>query len=345
MRRLQLFLLLFFFQFTIEAIGQADKTDFAILCKEFFKTDEPLEMTIVSDFKQLKSQKKKGVYQPAYAIVKFAARDSVADSVRIAARGEYRRGICQMPSLMVDFKKKNSPLNKLKKLKMVCGCNSSDYNERLVLMEYLVYKIYNVLTDMSFNVRLAKTTYKDKNNKVKPLTQYSFFIEDVDDMAKRNECKEYEKKASAIYSDRKQTTMMTIFQYMIGNTDWSVPNYHNVKLLQPANDSTAYPYIVPYDFDFSGLVNAPYAFPNHEMFAIEKVTDRFYRGLPRSPEEIQAVLEVYKASKEKIIKTIRDFEILKHSDREGMIDYLEEFYTTINNKNMVEYHFVKGMKQ
>lgn len=344
----QLTVLLFFCLsgFYKNAFCQTNAPNAPFNYKEFFTSDEPLEMTLVSDFKKLKSQKKKGVYQNAYAILKLSAKDSIADSVRVAARGEFRRELCQMPSLMVNFKgKKTSPLNELKKLKMVCGCNTSDYKERLVMMEYLAYKIYNQLTEMSFRARLVKMTYKDQNNKIKPYSQYAFFIEDVDEMAKRNGCREYEKVASAVYSDRAQTTLMTIFQYMIGNTDWSVPNYHNIKLIQPIADSTANPFIVPYDFDFSGLVNASYAFPNHEMFTIEKVTDRFYRGLPRTPEEVETALGIFKTNQEKIMQLIRSFEILKLDDRETMVKYLEDFYKTINNKKMVDYHFVRGMRQ
>ncbi|RYZ25491.1 MAG: hypothetical protein EOO10_18115 [Chitinophagaceae bacterium] len=344
MRQLQVLLCLFLFPNL--AICQNKQPDIPVYCKEFFTNEEPLEITLVSDFKKLKSQKKKDVYQPAYASIKFSSIDSLADSVRIAARGEFRRTLCQMPSLMVNFKgNTSSPFAKLKKLKMVCGCNSSDYNERLVLTEYLVYKIYNLLTDMSFRVRLAKTIYQDQNNKGKPVSQYAFFIEDVDELAKRNGCKEYKNIANSLYSNRKQMTLMNIFQYMIGNTDWSVPNYHNIKLIYTVADSTAYPYIIHYDFDFSGLVNASYAFPNHELFTIEKVTDRFYRGMPRTLEEVEAVLETFKNTKEKIMQLISGFELLPSGDRQTMVSYLEEFYETINNKKKVEYHFVKGMKQ
>lgn len=312
-------------------------------CKAFFTADEPLEMTVISDFKKLKSQKKKGVYQLAYAVLKFSPRDSLADSIRIYARGEFRRTTCQMPSLMVNFKgKKNSPLNDLKKLKMVCGCSSSDYNEQLVLMEFLAYKIYNQLTDLSFRARLVKMNYRDLHQKAKPYSQYAFFIEDVDEMAARNGCREFEKKASALYSDRQQTLVMSVFQYMIGNLDWSIPNYHNVKLIQPINDTTAPPFIVPYDFDFSGLVNASYAFPNHEAFAVEKVTDRFYRGYPRTSEEVETALQLYKEKKAKILSLIQNFELLPKRERQTMVDYIEDFYRTINNQKKVEYHFVNG---
>jgi hypothetical protein len=343
MKRLQILMLFTLCGFHLYSFCQSGESVAMVNRTNFFISEECLEITLVSDFKKLRSQKKKGVYQTAYAKLKFSSKDSLADSIRIYARGGFRRELCQMPSLMVNFKgKKSSSLNELKKMKVVCGCTTSDYNERLVLMEYLAYKIYNLLTDMSFRVRLAKMTYKDLHNKIKAYEQYAFFIEDVDEMALRNNCREFEKATSVVYTDRNQTSLMMIFQYMIGNLDWSIPNYHNIKLIQPLTDTLAYPFIVPYDFDFSGLVNASYAFPNHEMFSVEKVTDRFYRGSPRSPEEIELVLNVFKSKKEKIMQLVQEFTLLEDEDRQTMVKYLEEFYNTINNQKKVQYHFVNG---
>jgi len=247
---------------------------------------------------------------------------------------------------MVDFKnKKGSPLNKLKKLKMVCGCSGSSYDEGLLLSEFLVYKMYNLLTEISFRVRLVNITYRDLANKIKPYSQHAFFIEDVDEMAARNHCREFEKSIQTVYTNRSQATLMTIFQYMIGNTDWSVPNFHNMKLVQSKQDSLSAPFVVPYDFDFSGIVDASYAFPNQDLFSIEHVTDRYYRGLPSTEEEVELVLNNFRKNKEKFIKLVKDFELLKLSERERMVSYIEDFYKTVNNHSRVDYHFVRGMSQ
>ena len=146
-------------------------------------------------------------------------------------------------------------------------------------------------------------------------------------------------------ADRNQMTLMSMFQFMIGNTDWSIPNYHNIKFIQSRTDSFSAPYIVPYDFDFSGLVNASYAFPNQELFGIEKVTDRLYRGLPRSEEEIENVLTLFKSKEDSIMQIVNGFTLLKSSERKTVADYLEEFYKMIDNKRAVRYQFVSGFKQ
>ena len=193
-------------------IIQASQKSTTLTSVDFFKTEQPAELTIVSDFRTLKSKKKKGVYQDAVGTLHLSQTDSISDNISICARGEFRRENCQMPSLIVNFKTTTpTPLSGLKKMKMVCGCSSTAYSERLVLREYLAYKIYNFLTDMSFRVRLVKVNYKDINNKVKPYSQYAFLIEDVDELAKRNACREYEKKASSVLSDRRQMTLVAMF--------------------------------------------------------------------------------------------------------------------------------------
>ncbi|RYF85195.1 MAG: hypothetical protein EON98_07260 [Chitinophagaceae bacterium] len=138
---------------------------------------------------------------------------------------------------------------------------------------------------------------------------------------------------------------MTIFQYMIGNTDWSVPNFHNIKLVQAKSDSFSAPYLVPYDFDFSGIVDASYAYPNQDLFSIEHVTDRYYRGLPSTEEEVDLVLDNFRKNKERILSLVKDFEPLKQSVRVRMVNYIEDFYNTISNQFRVNYHFVRGMGQ
>ena len=67
-------------------------------------------------------------------------------------------------------------------------------DEKLILREFLVYKIYNLFTPMSFRVRLLRINYNDTRGKIKRYTQYGFLIEDVDDVTKRNNCREVEKQ-------------------------------------------------------------------------------------------------------------------------------------------------------
>ena len=232
----------------------------------------------------------------------------------------------------------------LEKMKMVSTCRMGKEFEELVLKEYLSYKIFNILTDMSFRVRLVSITFIDSEGKKKPINQYGFLIEDVDDMAKRNGCRELElKKLQTEATDRKFMTMVALFQYMIGNTDWSVPGDHNIKLLQLRDSVTARPYAVPYDFDFSGLVDAPYAIPD-ELLGTTSVTERVYRGFPRSMEELQVETKLFNEKKAEIYKLITDFQLLSKKSKDGMIKFLDDFYRTISDPRTIKKEFIDNAR-
>ena len=312
--------------------------------KVFFSSNDPVELTLVSDFRTIKSKKLKKVFQPATVSMALPNLAPVTETIQLAARGEFRRTTCLMPSLMLDFKNEKAPkLSTLKRMKLVCGCSSSKYDEELLLKEYLVYKIFNTLTDMSFGVRLAKITYRDAQNKMKEYTQYGFLIEDLDDLAKRAGCREYKKKIQfASLTDRNQMTLVSMFQYMIGNTDWSLPNNHNIRYIQLRTDTSSYPYVIPYDFDYCGLVNAPYAIPQPE-FGIERVTDRYYRGIAREKPEIDEMVKLFKEKREIITSLIMNFELLDKKVRESMVRYIDEFYSDLNDKRKLKYVFQEAV--
>ena len=64
---------------------------------------------------------------------------------------------------------------------------------------------------------------------------------------------------------------MSVFQYMVGNTDWSMVRFHNVEVSRTPRGV----YVpVPYDFDWTGLVSTRYARPN-EGLGIRSVRQRF----------------------------------------------------------------------
>ena len=114
--------------------------------------------------------------------------------------------------------------------------------------------------------------------KMKPYTQYAFLIEDIKDVGARNNCVEMKRPAGTEGYHRQQITFVSIFEYMIGNTDCAVPNHHNIRLIVPLTDTFARPYPVPYDFDYCGVVNAPYAIPD-ENLDITKCKGALLQGL------------------------------------------------------------------
>ena len=312
-----------------------------------FFTDEPvIEMTLSTDIKGLQNQKGDDIFQDGTVTMKFPDSSVITENVKVGARGKFRRNYCRIPPIMLNFRTPDgsSRFQSLGKLKLVIGCGIKPADEELVLKEYLVYKLFNLLEDKSFRVRLLKTNYVDSKNRNKPFSQFSFLIEDDGDMARRNNCK---KKEHGQYlteaTDRNTMTMVAIFEYMISNTDWSVPNNHNVKLIFDRENEAAPPHAVPYDFDYCGLVDASYAIP-HEIIGTEKVTERVYRGFPRTVEEIQITLDIFRQKKAAIYSVINDFKLLGAKTKKTMTDFLDEFFELIENKNRVKSVFVDNAR-
>ncbi|HVZ56586.1 MAG TPA: hypothetical protein VG870_08005, partial [Chitinophagaceae bacterium] len=311
----------------------------------FFTEEKVVAIQLSSDLKKLMVSKAQKDRQPAMVTCRFPDSTVITEPINVYARGIFRRQNCYMPSLMLDFKNKTSPLLRgLHSLKLVGGCRVGKDYEQLLLKEYIIYKIYNLLTDKSFRVRLVYMTYDDTQKKVKSYSQYGFLLENMDELTRRNHCRELKKvKVPTQATDRKQMTLVDIFQYMIGNTDWSVPVYHNIRLMQPEDDSAARPYVIPYDFDFSGLVNAEYAAPAPEL-GTESVTERVYRGFPRSMQEIQETLDLFRQKKDSIYALINHFDLLWEGTRREMTGYLDDFYSTINNKDQVQQVFIDNAR-
>jgi hypothetical protein len=321
--------------------AQSGKIDSA----KFFVEEKPFHMTLSSDLKDLMRKREKREYQPATITVRLPDSTMLTEEVRIQPRGKFRLENCYMPPIYVNFRNPGSPkLRPLGKLKLVVGCATGNDDEQLILKEYLAYKIYNMLTPKSFRVRLGKIDYEDTRHKVKSYSQYGFLLEDVDDMAERNKCYEVEgKQFLTEATDRQQMTLVAIFEYMIGNSDWSVPNYHNIKLMRPIGDSVSLPYTVAYDLNHSGIVNAPYALPPEEL-NIKTVTERVYRGFPRTMDELQETIAIFNKQKDKIYALIENCEWLSNRNKREIKNFLEDFYKTINNKNTVKAIFIDNAR-
>ena len=319
----------------------------ALKSEEFFAEESMLTATLVTPMSKFLSNKNtKGVENfPARFSINLP-EGPVREQILVELRGHNRRENCYFPPLKLIFKKKDSSksvLSPLKSLKLVSGCRNNSVYSQYVLKEFLTYKIYNLLTDKSFRVRLLDLNYVDTLNK-KSFKNYAFLLEDVKEMAKRNDCRDWtEGRPNTEYTDRKQMLLVALFEYMIGNTDWSVPVRHNIRTIRLKSDSLASPFSVPYDFDYSGLVNTDYAIPD-PMLNTETVLQRVYRGYPRTMDELNEAIAIFNAKKEAIYALINNFALLEPKVKKEMIGFLEEFYETIEKQNEVKAIFIKGAR-
>lgn len=302
-----------------------------------FDSDEPLDIALRFDISYYKRKKPDTSYMDAILTYYRGDRDSVNKNIKIKARGEVRRTICDFPPLFLNFKMKDSLPGEfigINKLKIVpyCKIGYEDY----VLREYLIYKLYNILTDNSLKVRLFRINFINTAKATKPLMQYGFAIEPLKLFEKRTNSFEIEKsKLSRRNIKPEMLDRCAIFNYMIGNTDWSIGNLHNVLLFQqPFSDRTDLAMIVPYDFDYSGLVNASYAVP-FETLPIKTVRERLYLGTCRSREEFRNAIREFSDKKEEFYRTVNGFPYLSTRSKKDIIKYLDEFYNLFDKRETI----------
>lgn len=312
-----------------------------------FSSHELLNMTIEAPFRSVFRQRGQDS-DDHDAVLRYdtpGGGETVLD-IEVRTRGKFRlkRSTCRFPPIRLDIKTskaENTLFAGEDKLKLVTHCqdNRSDY-EQYVLKEYLVYRIFNLLTDMSFQVRLARVTYTYTDDDRDSLTRYAFLIEDEDHVALRNGWEALEVvQVQPAYYDQAQLNLVEIFEYMIGNTDWdafkSAPDEddccHNVKVVGHASGPV---FPVPYDFDFSGIVDARYATPDPSL-GIRHVRQRQYRGICKPRETIDATLQVFFEHEDAIYDLYRQQEGLEERTVERSIDYIEEFYEIIRNPRSV----------
>ena len=314
---------------------------------QFFIDEKPVDVTLKMDMKYLMGEKPQGTNSiPGTITMKLSDTSTVTEDIRVNTRGHMRRETCYIPPIRLYFRNASSPkLSPLHTLKLIVTCKTGTEYEQYLLKEFLCYKIYNLVSEKSFRARLLHVTYEDSKGKKKPFTNYAFLLESTDALAKRSHCKEYKLSGLATeMTDRKQMTMVAVFEYFIANTDWAVPVRHNIVLLKNKKDSTIRPYAVGYDFDYAGLVNTDYAIPDPKL-EIENVTTRLYRGFPRTTAELDEVFKVFVDQKNNIYNLIKNFEPLSVHNKKDMIDYLDDFYKTINDKVLIKDIFIDNARK
>ena len=308
----------------------------------FFQDTSLLNATLVLNMtKVLSHNNKKGFDIPGNFYTTLPDGTKVNDRILVEKRGHFRSNFCYVPPVKLIFNYNDSSvLCSLKSMKLVNVCKVSEDHEQFLFKEFLIYKIYNLLTDMSFRVRLVNVKWEDSLRKKKTMNEYGFLVEDLKDVAARNSCAEWKSnKLNTEQTDRKQMTIVAIFEYMIGNTDWAVSGNHNTRLIFSKEDNFRRPFVVPYDFDFSGLVNTYYSAPDAKL-EIESVTQRLYRGYPRTMTEIQIVLDTFRKQKPNIYALINNFNYLNQKSKREMISFLDEFFQMVESPRMVQMTFI-----
>jgi len=316
-----------------------------------FGSEEPLKVELVCNFKALlKDRDEEREYHPAtLTYTDEHGQKVVMEYLKLRTRGNFRRkrATCAFPPIRLNFVKDQTEGTLFEgqdKLKLVTHCqNKSSAYQQYVLQEYLIYKMYNLLTPYSFRVRLLDITYVDSAGKYEPMNKHAFIIEDEDLMAERLGGKMVEIPGiSPLSLDQEISSRLAIFQFMVGNTDFSLPYMHNVKLLQIPGQQAIIP--IPYDFDWSGLISAPYAVPN-ETLGIKSVRERVFRGFCRPKEEFKADIQLFIDKNPQLLAVVSEFPLLNEKTKKRTLKYLQSFFNIIESPSACQREIFQACRE
>lgn len=305
-----------------------------------FDSDEILEIKLTGNIRELVNDRSDDMqYHPI--IMSYQTNDSlITFPIKVKTRGHFRRtmGNCLYPPLMLNFQKKETPEHSIfsgqNKIKLVTPCR----DDRYVVQEYLVYKLYNLVTEKSFRARLVRVVFEDTVKEKKSDSLFGILLEDDDQMAHRNGADLVNNKLIPEQTNRDEFLKMAVFEYLIGNTDWSVQYAQNIKLISSDTLSPACP--VPYDFDHAGIVQAPYAKPAAEL-ELGSTRERRYRGYCMPDlSSFKNTFESFNLLKEDFYNVYEKCPWISDGYKKSTLKFLDDFYKTINNEKAAHFAFM-----
>lgn len=302
-----------------------------------FAAETPLAVTVRTDMRALLRDRGEE-RQDHDAVMRVVGPTGAVDSlaVELRTRGNFRRrqSICPFPPLRLSIRPRDSRETMFageRRIKLVTHCRTSDLYEQYVLQEYLIYRAFALLTDLSLRTRLARVTYEDAAGREDPVTRYAVLIEHEDRLAERHRMRVIEDTGtSPAQLDPMHTVFVAVFQYFIGNTDWSIRALHNIITL---GDSAGRVFPVPYDFDWSGVVATRYARPDTSL-PIRSVEERLYGGYCGVPEDFEQIFARFRQHRP-AIEALYSLEPLERRHRERTLKYYNEFFRIIDDPRRV----------
>jgi len=331
----------------IMAYGQIDTTDRQTDGQEqtrrylsLFEDDDILEVSLSMDMSRFLKKADNNQALDAIMTMHFSPADSMERKVVVRYRGQSRYERCRFPPAQITFKKpvyEVSDSGRIKKMKLVNQCQAGGNYESFVIKEYLVYKLYGVLTDTCFRARLVRLNLIDSENKRKPITQYGILIEPKGLLESRLNITEVKSKAvSQRHMYPKMNDRIAIFNYMVSNWDWSVPGQHNISVFtstRPEESGMGIP--VPFDFDLTGVVNAEYAIPPPGI-GIETNRDRLFLGICRNREVYYEELMEFLEKKEEFYSVVNNMPYLSNLAKKDIIAFLDQFFSQLEKPRSLE---------
>ncbi len=320
--------------------------------KPLFVESEMLRLTLRGSFRELVRNAPRSE-NPVPGALALAGAAPEGHTITLAPRGisRRRREVCTFPPIRITFSQ-SPPATSLfrgqRRMRLVTHCRAADSFSNFTLLEYAAYRLFNVLTPQSIRVRLVMVDYVEEGEQRPFASRYGFLIEDPDDAARRNGVTEIEGPARIRVAQLgpREAGRAAVLQYMLGNLDWAMnagPEgeacCHNSRLFGAAG-ATGNFIAVPYDFDYSGFVNAPYAVVP-EQIPVSNVRVRRYRGFCVHNEAAQAAAAEFRAARPALLAALAEVPGLETRPRANAANYLEAFFRDIATPEAVSENLLR----
>ncbi len=311
----------------------------------FFESSAPIDMTLTVNLRQLQRDKADSVPW-RNATLTWIGEDGKQATIplKLKTRGIWRLKKCEFPPIRMNFAKtavKGTEFQGLDKPKLVTFCRDTQLHEQYVIQEFQLYRVYQTLTPDSHRVRLIRLSYVDSASGKLEAKRFAFIEEEPEALANRlggNMLKD--KGARADDLDDDAIALFGLFEYMIGNTDFSISSLHNAELLA-RHDGLVRP--IAYDFDFSGAINTTYATPEPKL-RLDNVRTRRYRGYCVDPASYAKAVAQFNAKKADIYALYEDRigKMILPRLKDSALEYFDEFYKTINDRGAFESQIIES---
>lgn len=313
-----------------------------------FVGESDVEMTLALPLGTLLRKRAERVQVEGAATLAGADDVPIALDVKVAPRGRHRLANCGFPPLRLDFRRsqvEGTLLAGQNRLKLVTPCRPTATYARYLELEHLVYRMYQQVSDVSFHVRRARMRYVDSDRGGAVTAASAIFIEPIEGVAVRLGLTVVEVPQLPLDAlDPRALTTLALFQFVIGNTDWSATAgtpgedcCHNAAVLAPPRQENGL-LLVPYDFDQTGLVDAEYATPN-ELFTLSSVRQRLYRGYCRTNEHLAETIQAFNVARPALMALLDDAR-LPSVQRDRTRRYLDGAFLVLNDPRRVEREIV-----
>jgi hypothetical protein len=311
----------------------------------FFQSQDPVEVTLTTNIGRIRGDKGDNPpWRQATLSYKGSEGSLITVPIRARTRGIWRLKMCDFPPLRLNFSgetSKGTIFFNLDKPKLVSYCQNVDTYEQYILQEYQLYRIYQLITPVSHKARLIRFSYADSADGKVRARRYGFIMEEPKALATRLGGRVLEQKgAGGENLDPLQDALFGVFQYFIGNTDFSVAGLHNVELFFNEQGD-----IMPiaYDFDFSGAVNARYATVDSSL-RIPNVRQRLFRGYCADAESYNKAFAIFNEKKPEIYALYSDSigKLMDQGRVRETLHYFDEFYGTINNRGAAKRSIIES---